>query len=85
MRTLKKRPIQLYIEPGQANILEILSMKRGVSKSEIIRESIEKYLKELPIEEDPAMGLIGLGDSGKSDLADKHDRYIARYAASRKR
>lgn len=85
MRTLKKRPIQLYIEPGQANVLEVLSKKRGVSKSEIIRESIEKYLKELPIEEDPAMGLIGLGNSGKSDLSDKHDRYIARYAASRKR
>lgn len=85
MRTLKKRPIQIYIEPGQANVLEVISKKRGVSKSEIIRESIEKYLKELPIEEDPAMGLIGLGNSGKSDLSDKHDRYIARYAASRKR
>lgn len=43
------------------------------------------FLKELPIEEDPAMGLIGLGNSGKGDLSDKHDRYIARYAASRKR
>lgn len=85
MRALKKKPIQIYIEPRQDDVLEVLSKKRGVSKAEIIRESLEKFLKELPVEEDPAMGLIGLGSSGKGDLSVKHDKYLARYTASKKK
>lgn len=85
MRTFKKKPIQIYVEPRQDNVLELLSKKRGVSKSEIIRESIEQYLKELPVEEDPAMGLVGLGSSGKGDLSDRHDGYLAGYSTSKKK
>ncbi|HCC69374.1 MAG TPA: hypothetical protein DEP99_05755 [Nitrospiraceae bacterium] len=85
MRALKKKPIQIYIEPRQDDALEVLSKKRGVSKAEIIRESLEKFLKELPVEEDPAIGLIGLGSSGKGDLSVKHDKYLARYATSKKK
>jgi len=85
MRALKKKPIQIYIEPRQDKVLEILSKKRGVSKAEIIRESLEKFLRELPVEKDPAMSIIGLGGSGKGDLSVKHDRYLARYAASKKK
>jgi hypothetical protein len=81
----KKKPIQIYIESKQNDVLEVLSKKRGVSKAEIIRKSLEKYLKELPIEEDPAYGLIGLGRSGKKDLAEKHDRYLSKYASHKKR
>ncbi len=84
MRSLKKKPIQIYIEHRQDNVLEVLSKNRGVSKSEIIRDSLEKYFKELPLEEDPAMGLVGLGGSGKGDLSDKHDRYLAGYATPKK-
>ncbi len=85
MKALKKKPIQIYIEPMQDNVLEVLSKKRGISKAAIIRESLEKFLRELPVEKDPAMGLIGLGSSGKGDLSDKHDKYLAGYAASRKK
>ncbi len=85
MRALKKKPIQIYIEPGQDNVLEELSNNKGISKAQIIRLSIEKYLKELPIEEDPAMGLVGLGESKKGNLAAKHDKYIAKYASSKRK
>lgn len=85
MKTMKKKPIQIYIEPRQDDVLEALSKKRGISKAAIIRESLEKYLKELPVEKDPAMGLIGLGSSGKGDLSARHDRYLTRYAISKKK
>jgi hypothetical protein len=85
MRKLKKKPIQIYIEPKQNDVLDVLSKKRGVSKAEIIRRSLEKFLKELPVEEDPALGLLGLGRSGKRDLSDKHDQYLARYASDKKK
>ena len=54
--------------------------KKGVSKIEIIRESLDKFLREIPLEEDPGMGLIGLGNSGKRNLSDHHDKYLVRYA-----
>ncbi len=85
MRNLKKKPIQIYVEPRQDNILEAMSKKKGISKAAIIREGIEKFLKELPVEDDPAMGLMGLGNSGKGDLSDKHDKYLAGYVSSRKK
>ena len=85
MRNLKKKPIQIYIEPRQNYVLEVLSQKKGISKAEIIRESLEKYLKDLPLEEDPAMGLVGLGSSGKGDLSEQHDKYLMRYHRSKKK
>lgn len=85
MKALKKKPIQVYIEPTQDNALEVLSKRRGVSKAAIIRESLGKFLRELPVEKDPAMDLIGLGSSGKGDLSEKHDKYLASYAAFRKK
>ena len=85
MKTLKKKPIQIYLEPQQNNVLGLLSKKRGISKAEIIRRSLEKFFKDIPLEEDPAMDLIGLGSSEKGDLSVQHDKYIARYAKSKRK
>jgi hypothetical protein len=82
MRKLRKKPIQMYIEPGQDAALAVLAKKRGVSKAELIRESIEKYLTALPVEEDPAMGIVGLGSSDKGDLSIKHDDYLVKYSTA---
>lgn len=78
MKSLKKKPIQMYIEKGQDIVLQNLSKARRTSKAAIIRESIEKYINELPIEDDPGMNLIGLGHSGKGDISKKHDEYLAK-------
>lgn len=84
MRALKKKPIQMYIEPGQDAALAMLARKRGVSKAELVRESIEKYLSAIPVEEDPALGLVGLGrSSGKGDISARHDEYLVKRAKAR--
>ena len=85
MKALKKKPIQVYLEPQQNNVLDLLAKKRRISKAEIIRISLEKFFKEIPLEEDPAMGLIGLGRSKKGDLSVHHDQYIVRYAKSKRK
>lgn len=59
--------------------------KRGISKAEIIRVGIDKYLSELSVEDDPAMGIIGLGKSGKSDIAESHDVYLTMLLNKKKR
>ncbi|MGR3179431.1 MAG: ribbon-helix-helix domain-containing protein [Candidatus Anammoxibacter sp.] len=85
MRTLKKKPIQIYIDRRQDDVLEVLSKKRGISKAELIRKSLDTFLNSLPIDEDPAMGIIGLGSSGKSDISTKHDKYLVGYTNSHKK
>ena len=85
MNTLKKKPIQIYIETKQAKVLDALAHKKGVARSEIIRLSLDRDLSELPIEDDPAMNVIGLGKSGKTDLAEKHDKYYIRHISGKKK
>jgi hypothetical protein len=80
MKAFKKKPIQIYIEPRQDDVLSALAQSKGVSKAEIIRENLDMYLRQIPLEEDPAMGLVGLGNSGKKNLSENHDAYIAQYA-----
>jgi hypothetical protein len=75
--TLTKQPLQIYLKPSQDQALRALAEREGVSLAELIRRSIDKYLAELPPEDDPAMDLIGLGRSGRGDLSTNHDRYLA--------
>jgi hypothetical protein len=85
MKNLKKKPIQIYIEPQQDDVLSALARSKGISKAEIIRESLSRYLRQIPLEDDPAMGIVGLGNSGKKSLSDNHDAYIAQYARRKQR
>ena len=61
MKALKKKPIQICIEPQQDYVLATLSRRKGISKAEIIRESLDRYLRAIPIEEDPALAWSDLG------------------------
>jgi hypothetical protein len=73
---LAKKPIQIYLEPTQDKALRVLSQREGISLAELIRRTIDHYLAELPVEEDPALQVIGLGRSGREDMASKHDDYL---------
>ncbi len=58
--------------------------KREVSVGEIDQTSRKRILKKLPVGGDPAMGLIGLGNSKNGDISEKHDSYLANYKTKRK-
>jgi hypothetical protein len=77
MKRLNKKPIQIYLDPQQNYALTAMARDKGISKAEIIRESLDRYLREIPVKDDPAMGIIGLGNSGKRNLSEHHDAYIA--------
>jgi len=76
MKRLKKTPIQIYLEPEQDKIIALLSKTSGKSKAAIIRSCISKFLANLPLEKDPALGIMNLGTSGKKDIAELHDEYL---------
>jgi hypothetical protein len=73
-----KSKVQIYLEEEQDQRLRLLARARGVSKSQLIRESIDRYLEELlPPDQDPALGIIGLaGKVGRKDLSERHDEYL---------
>ena len=72
----KKVPIQIYLDPDQFKMIDLLSKARNTSKAATIRNCIAKYLESIPLENDPALNIINLGASGKKDIAAKHDDYL---------
>lgn len=68
--------VQIYLDPEQDRVLSQLSKARKRSKAAIIRSCIEDYLSRLPPEEDPILEIIGLGESGRTDLSEEHDRHL---------
>jgi len=57
--------------------LRRLAKKRGVSMAELVRQSVDRFLEETPLEEEPLWELVGIGASGQGDLAEHHDAYLA--------
>lgn len=75
----KKERLQFYIDQEANKKLGIISEKLGVSKASLVREGVNKILKEkLPLEKDSAHELIGLIDEelSDSDIAKNHDHYL---------
>ncbi len=79
MQKSKKIPIQIYLDSDQFRMIDLLSKARSTSKAATIRECIAEYLKSIPLENDPALNMINLGDSGKKDIAANHDDYLNEY------
>lgn len=75
----KKQRLQFYIDQDANEQLSIISEKLGVSKASLVREGVNKILKEkLPLEKDPAYDLIALIDEDLDDnnIAKNHDQYL---------
>jgi len=76
MMKTKKVPIQIYLDPDQFKMIDLLSKARNTSKAATIRKCIAEYLSSLPLEKDPALNIMNLGASGKKDISAKHDDYL---------
>ena len=72
-----KKPLQVYLRVDQLDALRALAKRRGESMAELIRVGVDNLLQDVPPEEDPLLEVVGLYDSGISDLSEKHDEYIA--------
>ncbi|MDI3281535.1 MAG: CopG family transcriptional regulator [Bacillota bacterium] len=72
----EKHPLQVYLDAQQLEALRALAKKRDTSVAELVRESLSRYLAEVPVSEDPALEIIGLGRSGRGDLSAQHDFYL---------
>ena len=73
------KPFQVYLSDRQRDALTRLAGKLGRPRAELVRQGIDHVIRQLtPIEDDPALGLIGLAcEPGMpEDLAMRHDDYL---------
>lgn len=73
---------QIQLTERQAKALKSLAKERRVSMAELIRQSIEAYLKTVPTvdmaeRKRRAVAIAGKFRSSVSDLGANHDRYLA--------
>ncbi|NOX63662.1 MAG: ribbon-helix-helix protein, CopG family [Chloroflexi bacterium] len=77
MSVSHKKPFQVYLYEEQLEALRLLSKKRGASIAELVRQSIDRFIEQAPLEEEPLWGIVGIGSSGIGDLSERHDVYLA--------
>lgn len=72
---------QVQLPRAQHRRLKQLAQARGASMGSLIRESVTEYLTDLPVEDDPAFGIVGLIDDQAvkphGSVAIHHDEYLA--------
>ncbi|MFH1351120.1 MAG: ribbon-helix-helix domain-containing protein [Pseudomonadota bacterium] len=70
--------VQIMLADGQNEKIAYLAKKLGTTKSRLIREAIEIFLKErVSQSEDPLCELIGqAGEVGATDISSRHDDFL---------
>lgn len=70
---------QMQLTDEQAKALKQIAGERGISMAELIRESVERTIKEAERKEKwrRATALVGRYHSGLHDVAEEHDKYLA--------
>jgi metal-responsive CopG/Arc/MetJ family transcriptional regulator len=75
---------QIYLEPELAESLDRIARRRGTSRADLIRHAARRLVdEELPPEDDPVFGIIGMVQSDATDVAERHDDYLAEAELSR--
>lgn len=72
---------QIQLTEAQTKILHELALKQGVSVAELIRKSVDYYLKQIDGGDkreliERAKEAAGKYHTGLKDLAKNHDRYL---------
>ena len=85
--TSRSRTITVRLPVALADEIETESRKRGVSKSDVVRERLERVreAKELPPELADIADIIGAADGLPSDLSARKKDYLRLWGFGRKR
>ena len=73
---------QIQLTEEQVQILKALALERGVSMAELIRQSVDSFIRSrnqptLDEKRQKALAIIGQFSSGVPDLSTNHDHYLA--------
>lgn len=77
---------QIYLRPEQHRALLKEATEKGISLAELIRQIVEKHLeRRSAFPEKPKevfQRIVGIGASGKTDISERHDHYLAEALSS---
>jgi metal-responsive CopG/Arc/MetJ family transcriptional regulator len=73
---MAKKRTQVYLDPEVHRRLKERAKEEGVSLAELIRRIAKDYLRKETAPKD-YLTIVGLGQSGKTDIAEKHDNSLA--------
>jgi hypothetical protein len=72
---------QVYLTPEQHAALRRAAERTGVSMTEELRRLIDRHLlakgAAAELAREPVFSFIGIGESGDSEVAERHDEYLA--------
>lgn len=85
MSSLKSNTIQIQFRPEQLRALRHLAARREVAIAHLVRESVDRFLEEIPVEEDPLWDIVGMIEGGPKDLSEQHDKYLSEWIAEENR
>jgi len=71
-----KKRIQVYLDPEMHRRLKERAKEEGISLAELIRRMARDYLRKEASPRD-YLAIVGLGQSGKTNISEKHDAYLA--------
>jgi len=71
-----KKRTQIYLDPEVHRRLKERAKEEGISLAELIRRMARDYLRKEASPRD-YLAIVGLGQSGKTDISEKHDEYLA--------
>ena len=78
--------VQILLTEEQDRRLEKLARRLRTSKASLVREGVERVLKEMsPAHDDPILELVGqAGAAGIRDLSTHHDKYLLAFKRRRR-
>lgn len=76
--SVRKKPVQVYLEEHQHRVLREIARRRRVSVARLLRDGADRVIRDaLPPEYDPLMELPTLAvPGGPRNGADQHDAYL---------
>ncbi len=71
----------IYLEPADLEALRTEARNRGISLAELMRRLVREHVSARKITRRPTretyMKIVGLGSSGRHDVSERHDFYLA--------
>lgn len=76
-----KTRTMVYLDSEELQALRMEAAKKGISLAELMRRLVRLYLEKgksaFPTPPKAYLRIVGLGSSGRKDISERHDRYLA--------
>jgi predicted transcriptional regulator len=66
----------IFIDESLERDLQALAERQGRSRAAVVRLALDRYVKHEKQKAELELGFVGIGRSGRSDIAERHEEYL---------